>query len=240
MNWEERISRFLSPGMKPLRRALRWPYRKWTRRPRSRQQLHQYWKTPWDGANLPEGYLKDCEARSLFLLDIIRKRVERDARILEIGCNVGRNLSYLFSSGFTNLHGIELSSNAVRLLERTFPEMARQTRILNAPIEEVIGDLDDENFDVVFTMAVLEHIHPSSEWVFSEIVRVTRGTLLTIEDERAHSWRHFPRNYKKVFEPLGMTQIEAIGCSEIDGLGGDFVARTFTRPSHRREAKGTA
>ncbi|MCH2666131.1 hypothetical protein MK139_17565 [bacterium] len=49
-----------------------------------------------------------------------------DARILEIGCNAGRNLDYLFRAGYTNLWGIEIGSAAVEMFGATFPRDARE------------------------------------------------------------------------------------------------------------------
>jgi len=152
-----------------------------------------------------------------------------NASVLEIGCNVGRNLNYLFVAGFRRLSGVEISETAVGLLKQSHPEMARHAKICNMSIEEVIKEFSDGEFDVVFTMAVLEHIHTESEWIFAEMVRITNDVLITIEDERGLTWRHFPRNYKKIFASPGVKQIEELNCSEVDGLGSDFSARVFRK-----------
>ena len=93
--------------------------------------------------------------------------------------------------------------------------MARKIIIHNQAIEDVIKGFKDDAFDVVFTMAILQHIHPKSEWIFSEIVRITKSFLIIREAEGYISWRHFPRNYKKIFERLGMKQIEAYNSERI-------------------------
>lgn len=80
-------------------------------------------------------------------------------------------------------------------------------------------------------MAVLIHIHPSSDWIFAEMAN--RGkTLILIEDERGASWRHFSRDYCKIFTRLGMNQKSQIHCDTIPELveeGGlkNYVARIF-------------
>ncbi|MDH7490469.1 MAG: class I SAM-dependent methyltransferase [Anaerolineae bacterium] len=165
------------------------------------------------------------------LLRLVCQVTGPEAPLLEIGCNVGRNLYYLFTAGFTDLTGIEISAQAVDVLKATFPDMAQRIRIHNAAAESVLPILETNSFEIVFTMAVLEHIHRDSEWLFGEIVRVTRGYLITIEDEEHISWRHFPRNYRKVFERLGLRQIHSEDCSAIPGLGPGFVARIFQKPS---------
>ena len=112
---------------------------------------------------------------------------------------------------------------------RSIPKMARHETVYNRSIEEAIGDLATRDFDVVFTMSVLAHIHPQSEWVVPEIVRITRATLIAIENEFADSWRAFPRNHRRIFERLGMKRVEELSCEDMEGLGAHFVARVFQR-----------
>lgn len=198
---------------------------------KSRNELHRYWMRPGDGSNLPEKYLKPVGdyRRSQFLLELIKLYTDANVNILEIGCNVGRNQNYLFLAGFDKLTGIEISEDAVALMKKTYPEMTKSAKIINEPVEDVIGTFLENEFDVVFTMAVLEHIHPDSEFIFSEMVRITHRYLITIEDEKGISWRHFPRNYKKIFESFGMKQVYQSNCRETDGLGHTFWARVFTK-----------
>ena len=70
---------------------------------KSCEELHEYWKNPYDGINLPEDYLKVKDERTVFLTRLVEKYVDHKASILEIGCNVGRNLNSLISSGFKHL-----------------------------------------------------------------------------------------------------------------------------------------
>jgi len=220
---------FLKPILRPIYYATYWKYKKMICHPRSCSELHQYWRQPCDGYNLPEHFLKQKE-RSLFLVKKVKEYVPLNAKILEIGCNIGRNLSFLFRAGFENLAGVEISEKAVKLLKQYHPKMAYHAKIYNMPIEEKIRAFRDCEFDIVFTMAVLEHIHTDSKWIFSEMARITKGFLITIEDEHNVSWRHFTRNYKKVFESIGMKQIEEINCREVCKLC-NYVARVFKRES---------
>ena len=124
---------------------------------------------------------------------------------------------------------MEISEDAINLMKQTYPEMAKQIKIWNNPVEDTIKNFEDVTFDIVFTMAVLEHIHPDSGFIFSEMVRITNKYLITVEDEKAAGWRHFPRNYKKVFESLGMKQVYQTNCKEIVGLGSNFWVRIFVK-----------
>ena len=195
----------------------------------SREQLHAYWRGPDDAPNRPDEYAEHVE-RSQFLIEWLRPYASTADPILEIGTNVGRNLEYLRQAGFTHLDGIEISSNAVDAMRVRYPDLAATATIHNAPVEDVIRTFADGAFEVVFTMAVLEHIHPDSEWIFAEMVRICHGVIVTIEDEQGRSPHHTPRNYRSVFEGLGMVQLAEQDCSEVMGIGG-FVARTFRRPA---------
>jgi SAM-dependent methyltransferase len=191
----------------------------------SREKLHAYWRNP-DGQNRPEDYLEPT-GRSRFLLDFIAPYVHTDGAILEIGCNVGRNLAHLFDAGYRDLTAIEISGDALAMLRTTFPDLGAAARLINAPVEDVIRDFPDGSFDLVYAMAVLEHIHPDSEWIFDEIVRVSRSAIVTIEDERGASSRHVPRDYRKVFEARGAHQVLERSVSAAEGFPIDFEARVF-------------
>ena len=218
-----KLARLVPSFLKPMFRPI---YRMIIHHPKARNELHDYWRKPWDGHNLPQNYLEG-EVKSQFLVALIKRYADPGARILEIGCNVGRNLNHLYLNGFHNLEGIEISKQAVELLKQYYAEMARNIKVYNVSVEDVIKDFEDNRFNIVFTVAVLEHISKNSEWIFAEMVRLTQNYLITIEDEKGISWRHFPRNYRKIFERLGMKQIEEFNCNEVDGLGESFYARVF-------------
>jgi SAM-dependent methyltransferase len=228
MRFADVIPQGLKQVLRPYYRRGVLFFRKIFHRPRSREYLLEYWKQPSDEGNRPKDYLEGGQ-RSGFLVDILKKYAGPEQSVLEIGCNVGRNLNCLFQSGFLDLSGIEINESAVLLLKQQYPEMAARTKIHNAPVEDVIKKIKDNEVDAVFSMAVLEHIHSQSEWVFQEIVRITKDVLITIEDEEGVSWRHFPRNYKKIFEGLGMRQVEVRDCAGVSGLGATFAARVFKK-----------
>jgi len=199
---------------------------------RSKDELHAYWRTANDAANAPELYLGAKESqkkRSSFLVELASSQVGHDASILELGCNVGRNLHYLHQAGFTNLHAIEINADALQLLRKSFPDSAATAKIHCGTIEDNIRSFGDGQIDLIFTMAVLEHIHNDSDFVFKDMVRVGKK-IMTVEDERSHSERHFPRNYRTIFESLGMVQASEIPLTQDKhGLSTSFVARVFRR-----------
>lgn len=171
--------------------------------------LHEHWRYP-DKANKPEDYLKPLE-RSEFLYQQIKDFIPHHAKILELGCNVGRNLAYLRDKGYSNLTGIEINHNAIAL--GTQKGNFGYITVIESSIEDYFRPMR-LGFDLIFTMAVLEYLHPKSDYIFRDMARASKY-ILTIEDEASKSFQHTPRNYKKIFEDLGMTQILEQDCGTI-------------------------
>lgn len=194
---------------------------------KSVKEIHDYWENPNDGSNKPRFYFKGEEKSGLILKTINGLRLMQP-RIMELGCNVGRNLATLNKWHYTNLYGIELNPDAVKMCYNQFPELSGCITL--GTLEDVLPVIKDNAYDVVFTMAVLEHIHPdSSEAIFDEMVRITKRYIITIEDEHHVTWRHFPRRYDEVFIPRGMRQIKQQPCGDVKRLNDNFVLRVFKK-----------
>lgn len=167
-----------------------------------RESLLAFWQTPEPEGNVPTAYVQeDALPRSKALLELIR-HLPKESRILEVGCNAGRNLAYLHNAGYRNVEGVEISPHAVGLLRETYPELA-DTHIHLGAAEDVLPGFGDTSFDLVFTMAVMEHIHPQSIAVFDNIARIGRR-VLAIEPMEGHTTsRQFPHNLEKIFTSRG-------------------------------------
>jgi len=182
-----------------------------------REDQINYWINPTQ-ENLPHTYLAD-NGRSDMLVDIVKNKIALDAErtILELGCNVGRNLSALENAGYTNLFGIDVNKKALDMVQS-------KACLMHGPVEKVLPRIL-QPYGLVFTMAVLQHIPYENNDVFGHIARLGRYNLVTIEDESSNSSRHFSRNYKEVFEKLGLRQVR--GWRQLVGLNKTFVMRWF-------------
>jgi len=76
----------------------------------TRKKLRSYWLLPPEEANKPEAYLEG-RGRSEYLTGLMKRFGNPENTILELGCNVGRNLLYLWQNGFVNLSGIEMNEH---------------------------------------------------------------------------------------------------------------------------------
>ncbi|WP_415281435.1 class I SAM-dependent methyltransferase [Candidatus Nitrososphaera sp. FF02] len=201
---------------------MRWPKKPEPDQPaqKSRDELQKHWRNSDD----PSGYFQGGR-RGEYLASLAKQYAKPDASILELGCNVGSNLYHLWKAGYRNLSGVEINPQALKLMKQNFPDM--QVVIYEGSIEDRIKELAE--YDLVFTIAVLEHIHRDSEWAFPEIAKRAR-MLITIEGEKGiASELHIARNYKSIFEGLGLQQVYEKNLGREEGLNANFYARVFSR-----------
>jgi SAM-dependent methyltransferase len=192
--------------------------------------LHDFWRQESPEGNDPRTYINH-RGRSMALLDLISD-VPRDARVLEVGCNVGRNLAFLVDNGYENVEGVEISPHAVRLLRETYPQLAHATVHVGAA-GEVLPRIPSDSFDLVFTMAVIEHIHPDEANVFDEMIRIGHQ-ILTIEPPRTDSHRSYPWDVPQLFTSRGMVSVSCRPMSEFPSVAQDWRMREFFANRFRR------
>ena len=102
--------------------------------------------------------------------------VPRDARILEIGANIGNQLEALRRCGFRHLYGIEVQRYCVEEAKRLHPQVdVVEGSALDLPFR-------DQYFDIVFTNNVLIHISPADIGrVMDEMCRVSKRYIWGFE-----------------------------------------------------------
>jgi SAM-dependent methyltransferase len=145
----------------------------------------------------PETYIREDNSIYELFRDVL-PYLDKNSPILEIGCNVGRSLNYLYKLGHKNLTGIEIGPRAVELMKSTFSDMYNNSKILIGDAPSVIKGLNTDEFDLVFCHSVLVNIHPKYNYIFEEMARVSKKFILILENEG--SYTAYPRDFKKLFE----------------------------------------
>ncbi|WP_135822232.1 class I SAM-dependent methyltransferase [Halostella litorea] len=148
----------------------------------------------------------------------LERRVGRDARVLEVGCSAGRHLAALADAGFTDLTGVDVNGDALDVLAETYPDLAATGTFHESTIEEYVADVNDGAFDATFSVETLQHIHPDAEWVFDELVRITDGVLVVVENESGEAGTVnyvdedvplYYRDWSTVFSERGLVEVDA-------------------------------
>jgi pseudaminic acid biosynthesis-associated methylase len=77
-----------------------------------------------------------------------------DARILEVGCNIGNQLLLLQRLGYSNLFGVDVQDYALEMAG------ARTKNVIFTQASSFALPYEDRYFDLVFTSGVLIHVSP--------------------------------------------------------------------------------
>jgi len=198
-------------------------------RKKNYKELIEYFRFPpsetIDGLNVSPIRYADpsLNKRSEQLYSFIRDKVDNDSKILELGCGIGRNLSFLQKKGLNNLFGLDINQEAITLSTEKYSNLVPlKNNLVCSSLELGLKNYEDRDFNLVFSFFTLMHIHPKVEQeVFNEISRITNNYLLTIEMENSVNETHFPRDYEKVFQSRNLIQRKVVF--------GDVTFRLFER-----------
>ena|SRR5271156_2968901 len=147
-------------------------------------------------------------SRSQTIINLLSPLITKEDSILEIGCNTGRNLNHLWQSGYKNVRGMEISEHIVKRLGIEYPCLA-MIPVDIGPAELSIQKYDSKSIDVIFTMSVLEHLHPDRRFLFDEIARVARKYVLAIEPRHGkRSHMQYPWDIKNELTAVGLASID--------------------------------
>jgi SAM-dependent methyltransferase len=156
------------------------------------------------------------------LVSALSHYVDETAAILEVGCGSGRHLAHLLDHGFENLTGVDINDESFTVMDDQYPQLAETGTFHTSAIEDLVPEFADDEFDVVYSVETLQHVHPEDKWVFEELTRITGDLLVTAENEGNSPERgredaavsyvddDFPlyhRNWKQVFTDLGCAQL---------------------------------
>jgi len=161
----------------------------------------------FDNKGLDEVYVSDIGISRTEMNNRFIGNLDRNIKILEIGCNIGVQLVNLQEMGFKNLFGIDIQSHAV--------EHARKN---TSGMNIILGSAYDVPFkvgffDLVFTNRVLIHINPDFiNAALKEIVRCTSkyvygseyyaDDLTMLKNYRGHDNIAWKRDFKQLYLDL--------------------------------------
>jgi len=127
-------------------------------------------------SNFDDLYRKRFGVSRSQLNDEFLSSLDKNLRILEVGCNIGIQLRILQNQGFTNLWGIEISEYALDIARK-------ETKNMNLVLGSALDlPFKDGFFDLVFTSGVLIHISPDDVGkAVDEIYRVSNKFIWGLE-----------------------------------------------------------
>ncbi|MGD0271677.1 MAG: pseudaminic acid biosynthesis-associated methylase [Candidatus Sulfotelmatobacter sp.] len=184
-------------------------------------------------AELDELYRRNYGVSRTELNRCLLQEVPRDARILEVGCNIGNQLLLLQEMGFHNLCGIEIQSYALeRAKERVEGAALTQASVLAIPYA-------DRNFDLVFTSGVLIHIAPADlptamdeihrcakQWIWGFEYYAPEMTEVAYRGHEALLWKtDYARSYLERFHDLELVREDRMRYLDNENVDTAFLLR---------------
>jgi SAM-dependent methyltransferase len=109
--------------------------------------------------------------------------VGTDAALLELGCSSGRHLAHLHDHGYDEIRGVDINDEAFDVMADAYPDLFAAGTFHADAIESAVREFSDGQFDAVYSVETLQHIHPDNDWVFDEIARITDDLVVTVENE---------------------------------------------------------
>ena len=131
----------------------------------------------------PDNFVK-FDVPSQVLCEAVEKFVSApDARVLDLGCNVGRHLNDLRKRGLTNLHGVDAMQAALNKMAEVYSETHKMARLKHDLFQSYLMDQADRSFDIVYTHgATVELVHPSFD-IVRHVCRVAQNYVILIQNE---------------------------------------------------------
>ena len=104
---------------------------------------------------------------------IIANLIEKNTRVLDVGCGDGTLMEFLKDNNKIDIRGIEISKNNVQKC------IGKGLTVIEGDAEEDLSQFPDESFDFVILSQTLQaFLNP--EKVISELLRVGKKAIVTI------------------------------------------------------------
>jgi SAM-dependent methyltransferase len=154
---------------------------------------------------------------------VLDRFVGSDAAVLELGCSSGRHLSELHEHGFDDLAGVDINEDAFDVMADAYPDLEDAGTFHCGDIRDVASTFEDGQFDAVYSVETLQHVHPDDAGTFDELARITDDLLVTVENEGDSDPEDAPardvnyvrddvplyyRDWNRVFTERGLVEVD--------------------------------
>ncbi len=112
------------------------------------------------------------------------------SNVLEIGCAFGLLLNSISEKlKISDMYGIDISSENIKLAKKLFPHMNLFTGTLNQKISEILTYLKTKKFDMVILSDILEHV-PDDLKLLKQVSQISKYVLINLPLEKCFVTRN--------------------------------------------------
>lgn len=115
-------------------------------------------------------------ARKVIQKNISTLNLNKNAKILDVGCGEGRTLEYFRDMNFMDIYGVDVSPDAINAAVAKGFKKNKQVFVMDGQKLK----FKNKYFDVVFSEGLLEHFTDFSKFV-NEMVRVSKKYVVLIQ-----------------------------------------------------------
>jgi len=151
----------------------------------------QHWQKQGHG-NM-HGYNHYCTERPAIAVILAEtyRLIQKDASILDLGCNCGYMINRLKHEGYNNITGVDINQNAIEYGKKHFG--LQDTELICGSFEDILPRIYRENrkFELVYTIgATVELVHPSFD-IIKYLCEISDRYIILIISLHDHSYPRF-------------------------------------------------
>ncbi|MFT5261120.1 MAG: putative TPR repeat methyltransferase [Saprospiraceae bacterium] len=141
------------------------------------ETFYAKWANDYDRQMLDE--LRYCSPHKISAL-LQQHLPNKQSKVLDVGCGTGLTIKGLFEAGYTQLHGLDLSEDMVKVATSRGFYQGLKVADVNQPL-----DYNNEQFDAIISSGTFTHGHAGSEPLIELFRTLKVGGLLacTVHEE---------------------------------------------------------
>jgi SAM-dependent methyltransferase len=158
----------------------------------------RYWT---NSEQFDHGYKKFIKMDNLSnkIMETVIKYSNKNDKILDICCNIGRVLNGLALKGYNNLYGFDINSTAIDNFKKEF-KLDINVNITSDHAERYLTNQEDDKFDITYSLGASLELIPSHYDLVYHISRITKKYHICLINENGHAYPRFWRyEFKRYF-----------------------------------------
>lgn len=107
------------------------------------------------------------------------KGYKKDIEMLDYGCGAG-TLSFYFASKGMRVNGIDISTQAIELANKSAKELGIEKNASFYKSDEGIKEIKSKKYDIVLCLEVIEHVEKDNELIRYLVSKLRKGGVLIL------------------------------------------------------------
>lgn len=177
---------------------------------RERVKGAKYWGSRGEFGERGMSLYVDLSPTSKPLINEVITRVgdNKQYKILDLGCNVGRHLNELHKKGIGELYGVDVNQSCEEAMAKYFPELAGDAKCSWQSFEDYLPSVPDNHFDIIYTHGIsIEHTSPLCN-IEKHLCRITSKYIILVNV--SFNRGSYPRSWLENIQKYGFSIVKLL------------------------------